>query len=183
MLIRKIRRRVKTQNDLISYGSEILASDEMEQAFSQTHHNWSTVGEHTMRVAKTSLAICYSLDKLHIKTDIPAVVKGSLCHDLGILGRDRKYSSQKECSRQHPLDSTVVAQKLVKDLPVKTSDIIERHMWPCGKSKFPNSLECVIVSSADKIAAVKDFVKGYMTRCSFSGGGAKPFPFYNQTIV
>ena len=88
----------------------ILDSEEMRQAFRQKHHTLSTVGEHTMRVAMTSLAICGALKKLHIRTDTQAVVTGSLSHDLGILGRNEKYSSSRECSRQHPADSVEVAE-------------------------------------------------------------------------
>ncbi len=157
---KRARRKEKTQEDLLKYGSDILDSDEMKEAFRQTHHTRSTVGEHTRRVAENSLAICYVLRKLHIKTDIPAVVTGSLCHDLGILGRDEKYASNKECYRQHPADSVRVAQKLVEDLPDKTQDIIERHMWPTADSKIPNSLEGMVVSVADKTAAVEDFIRG-----------------------
>ena len=70
---RRELRRGQMQADLSRYGRRILDSGEMRQAFKQTHHTFSTVGEHTMRVAMTSLAICYALKKLHIKTDIPAV--------------------------------------------------------------------------------------------------------------
>ena len=159
-LSKRARRKERIREDLTRYGSEILNSDEMSKAFRQTHHSRATVGDHSMRVAKTSLRICYALDKLQIKTDIPAVVTGSLCHDLGIVGRDTKFSNQLECSRQHPVDSAEIAQNLIKDLPDKTADIIERHMWPIGNSKFPNSLEGVIVSAADKYAALKDLVQG-----------------------
>lgn len=148
------------KNDIERYGSDILNSDELQQAYDQTHHTWSTVGEHTLRVAAASLAICYALRKIHVSTDTSAVVKGALCHDLGILGRYDKYKSNKECSRQHPADSVEVARRLVEDLPEKTADIIERHMWPAGHSKAPNSLECMIVSVADKYAAIKDLVQG-----------------------
>ena len=158
---RQEERRESMQRDLERYGGRILHSDEMRRAFRQKHHTLSTVGEHTMHVAMTSLAICYALNKLHVKTDIPAVVTGSLGHDLGILGRNEKYGSSRECSRQHPEDSAEVAEKLMGELPKKTEDIITRHMWPVGKSKPPNSLEAVIVSAADKIAAVEDFVEGY----------------------
>ena len=153
-------RKSQIRSDMEHYGSEILNSEELNQAYGQTHHTWSTVGEHTLRVASASLAICYMLRKLHIQTDIPAVVKGSLCHDLGILGRNEKYASKSECSREHPSDSVKVARRLVKDLPDKSADIIERHMWPAGHSKAPNSIEGVIVSTADKYAAVKDIVQG-----------------------
>ena len=146
--------------DIERYGADILDSEEMQHSFEQTHHTWSTVGEHTLRVAAASLVICYALRKIHIRTDISVVVKSALCHDLGILGRDEKYSSWKECSRQHPTDSVQVARKLMKDLPEKSADVIERHMWPGGHSKMPNSLECVIVSAADKYAAVKDLICG-----------------------
>jgi uncharacterized protein len=147
--------------DLIRYGGEILNSEEMRRAFTQRHHTLSTVGAHTMRVAMTSLAICYALQRLHIRTEIPAVVKGALCHDLGILGRNEKYHSAGECSSQHPIDSVEIGNRITGGLSEKTKDIITRHMWPVGKSKPPNSLEAAIVSTADKIAAVEDFVEGY----------------------
>ena len=154
------RRRDRMLEDLSRHGGAILDSQEMRQAFRQKHHKLSTVGDHTMRVARASLGICYALDKLKIPTDIPAVVTGSLCHDLGILGRDEKYSSDKECGQQHPVDSVDTAHKLLGELPEKTEDIIYRHMWPFAGSKPPNSLEAAIVSTADKLASVEDYVKG-----------------------
>ena len=108
-----------------------------------------------------SLSMCHALRRLHIQTDIPAVVKGSLCHDLGILGRNEKYSSAGECARRHPADSLEVAEKLIGALPEKTRDIISHHMWPVGHCKPPDSLEAAIVSAADKLAAVEDFIEGY----------------------
>ena len=44
-------------------------------------------------------------------------------------------------------------------MPDKTEDIIERHMWPAGHTKAPNSIEGFVVSVADKYNAVKDLVK------------------------
>jgi uncharacterized protein len=131
----------------------------MKQAFDQTHHNWSTLGEHTMRVAMSSVMICYALRKLHIKVNIPVVVIGALCHDLGMLGRE-KYSSAKETSREHPKESVAVARELVEDLPEEAESVIERHMWPIGETEAPDSIEGVVVSVADKYNAVKDIVKG-----------------------
>ena len=153
-------RRDRIRNDLELYGEEVLNSEEMRQAFEQTHHTWSTVGEHTFRVAFTSVLISYALKKLNIKVSVPAVVVGALCHDLGILGRKNKFSSAKEMSREHPKDSVAVARELVGEMPDKTEDIIERHMWPAGQSKAPNSIEAAIVSAADKYSAVKDIIKG-----------------------
>ena len=153
-------RKERIKNDIDSFGGDILSSDELKEAYNQTHHMWSTVGEHTLRVTASSVMICYALRKLGIKANIPAVVIGSLCHDLGILKRDEKYESKKECYREHPADSVKVAKELVPDLTEHSADIIERHMWPGGSSKLPNSVEGMIVSVADKYAAVKDIVKG-----------------------
>ena len=153
-------RRDRIKGDLMLYGNDVLQSEEMKQAFQQTHHQWSTVGEHTFRVAFSSVMICYALRKLNVKVSIPAVVVGALCHDLGILGRSEKFSSAKECSREHPRDSVDVARGIVGEMPNKTEDIIERHMWPAGESEVPNSIEGVVVSVADKYSAVKDLVKG-----------------------
>lgn len=153
-------RKERIKNDIDSFGGDILSSDELKEAYEQTHHMWSTVGEHTLRVTASSVMICYALRKLGIKANIPAVVIGSLCHDLGILKRDEKYESKKECYREHPADSVKVAKELVPDLTKHSADIIERHMWPGGSSKLPNSVEGMIVSVADKYAAVKDIVKG-----------------------
>ena len=153
-------RKDRIKGDLMRYGSGVLTSEEMKQAFEQTHHQWSTVGEHTFRVAFSSVMICYALRKLNIKVSIPAVVVGALCHDLGILGRSEKFSSAKECSREHPKESVEVAREIVSDMPEGTEDIIERHMWPAGESEAPNSIEGVVVSVADKYSAVKDIVKG-----------------------
>ena len=153
-------RKDRIKDDLMHYGNDVLQSEEMKKAFEQTHHQWSTVGEHTFRVAFSSVMICYALRKLNIKVSIPAVVIGALCHDLGILGRNEKFSSARECSIEHPKESVEVARGLVSDMPDKTEDIIERHMWPIGESEAPNSIEGVVVSVADKYSAVKDLVKG-----------------------
>ena len=158
------KQKAQIEKDIVRYGKNILSSDELQKAYRQTHHTWSTVGEHTIRVAAASLMICYALRKIHVQTDVSAVVEGSLCHDLGILGRDEKYTSDKECKRQHPVDSVEVARELVDDLPEKSADIIERHMWPAGHSKAPNSIEGVIVSTADKYAALQDIVEGSVVK-------------------
>ena len=110
----------KYVNDEIErYGSDVLHSELMQQAFRQKHHLRSTVGEHTLRVARTSIKIGRTLQKLHVRVDIPAVVIGSLCHDLGIVGRDEKYSSDKECYKKHSADSVTIARDLLDDLPEK----------------------------------------------------------------
>ena len=137
-------RKERIRKDIDLYGEKVLQSEEMQEAFNQKHHVWSTVGEHTIRVAMSSVMLCYALN----------------CHDLGILGRNDKYSSGKECSREHPGESVKVAKELVEELPDGSEEIIERHMWPMGQSKAPSTIEGMVVSVTDKYTAIKDFVKG-----------------------
>ena len=153
-------RRQRIEQDVKRYGGEVLESDQMKQAFRQTHHRWATVGEHTLRVTMSSVLLSYALRKMNINVNIKDVVIGALCHDLGILGRHEKYDSPKESKREHPKESVDVAKVLVDDLPENAEDIIERHMWPAADSKAPNSIEGAVVSVVDKYSAVKDLVKG-----------------------
>ena len=146
--------------EILRYGEEILRSDIMEQAFRQTHHRRCTVGDHTLRVARTSVRISHVLQRLHIRVDLQAVVIGSLCHDLGIIGRADKYSSVLECYRNHPADSVETARELLGDLPEGTAEIIRRHMWPLTIRSIPASREGFIVSAADKYSALVDLFRG-----------------------
>ena len=85
---------------------------------------------------------------------------GQICHDLGILGRYEKFSGNRECYRQHPIDSVVIARVLANDLSDKSADIIERHTWPAAHSKRPNSLHliCPLRFSATKCATLSSTV-------------------------
>lgn len=142
---------------LNKYGKNIVDSPEFEQAMNQRHHLRSSVGMHTMRVVAASVWICYLLKKIHVQTDSESVVKGALCHDLGILDRDEKFDNNKECYREHPVESVEVAKKLLPDLSEKSAEIIRTHMWPVT-SELPTCREGVIVSLADKVVAVRDFL-------------------------
>lgn len=141
------------------YGKSIMHSEEFKQAMNQCHHKRSSVGMHTMRVVAASIWVCYLLKKIHVHTDSEAVVKGALCHDLGILGRDEKFESNKECYREHPEESVEVAKELIPNLSTKAEAIIRTHMWPVT-TEAPTCKEGVIVSLADKVVAIRDF-------CSF----------------
>ena len=140
------------------YGGSILRSPEFRTAMNQTHHNFTTVGDHTIRVARTSIRLCNLLNKMHIKTNVSDVVVGSLCHDLGILGRDTCFKNRKECYHEHPVRSLDVARRLVPDINYNTEKIIRCHMWPLTLTRVPTSRESLIVSVADKYAAIGDGV-------------------------
>ncbi len=156
----RVSRRERVDDDIERYGGDLLRSEVMRKAFAQKHHLRSTVGDHTLRVTRTGVNISHVLQKLHIPVDVRSVVVGSLCHDLGIIGRHQKYTTVRECYRRHPDDSAEVARELLPDLPEKTEKIIRRHMWPVMRSRIPDSIEGFVVSAADKYCSVVDLIRG-----------------------
>ena len=145
------------ERKLHRYGDRILERPEFEQAMQQTHHKRTTVGKHTLNVAAAAIGICIVLDKVHIKVKEEDVVEGALLHDLGILGRHEKYKDNHECLRRHAEDSVKTAREILPELSENTEGIIRSHMWPLFGSR-PRTKEAVIVSAADKIASIRDWV-------------------------
>ena len=152
-------KRETVEAELQEYGGKILRRPEFLMAFSQKHHHVTTVGDHSLRVAKASIRICGALSKLRIPIRKEDVVVGALCHDLGILGRHVKYKNNTVCRKMHPKDSVDVAKRILPELNENTEGIIRDHMWPFG-GRRPKSREGLIVSLADKYAAVRDAVEG-----------------------
>ena len=153
----KQEKREAIDRELHKYGDSILNGSEFGKAMTQRHHRRTSVGEHTLRVAVIALSITYVLRKIHVSVKKEDVVKGALCHDLGMLGRDEKYRNDRECHREHPAESARVAKRIIPDLNENTEHIIRDHMWPLAGQR-PHSKECVIVSAADKIASVRDLL-------------------------
>ena len=87
-----------------TYGAEVLDSPEFRKAKEQKHHHVTTVGDHSLGVAYVSVKICRFLNAMHIKTDTESIVRGALCHDLGIVGRYEKFSNNLVCWQKHPKD-------------------------------------------------------------------------------
>ena len=147
----KKQRTVHAEKDLVRYGRDIIISDIFVSGFDQTHHYYTTVADHTLNVALTSLEMAYRLEKLHIHLDKRPLVTGALCHDLGIIGRHNKYKNDAICCQLHPLDSVKAARTLLKDLDPKTRKIISRHMFPMTPLP-PTSLTGWVVDIADTIS-------------------------------
>ncbi len=154
------RRSLRLLSDLESGTSlKIYHSDYFSAALSQTHHNQTTVAIHTLGVAVTSLRIYYILRALGFELDKESLLKSSLCHDLGIIGRSEKFESNRECLKQHPVDSVIAAREIFPDLDERTEDAIRHHMWPCTLLP-PHHREGFVVTVADKYCAAIEGVAG-----------------------
>ncbi|MDO4804967.1 MAG: HD domain-containing protein [Lachnospiraceae bacterium] len=144
--------------DVNSIGREILESKEFARALEQTHHDKTTVGNHSIEVACIALKLSRRLKAFHIPVNEEAVVRGALCHDLGILGRDDKYPNNFICLHRHPKDSLVAADELLGGLTEMEKDIIANHMFPLTFIP-PHHKEAVLVSCADKISSIREVVR------------------------
>lgn len=140
---------------ILTYGLDIMQTPEFQDAFLQEHHYHTTVAEHSINVAVAGVIMCVLLDRLHVSFDLEYVVQASLCHDLGIMGREEKYRSEFECCMRHPLESVEVARRIIPNCSERTLEAIETHMWP-ARPGCPKSVEGFIVTLADKHAAIME---------------------------
>ena len=152
---RKERRNQRNDILIRKYGNDILKSSEFEIALSQKHHHRSSVGDHSILTARAGLTMCKMFNKTGIRIDERKVVRISLLHDLGMLGRDDRYRNNHECRQLHPKNSAITARKLWNDIDPKSIRAITSHMWPLSSSA-PRSKEAVILCVADKVTALGD---------------------------
>jgi uncharacterized protein len=154
-LKRKEQRNLRNDVLIKRYGNDILHSDEFEVALSQVHHHRSSVGDHSIHTARAGLTICNLINKTGIRIDKRKLVRISLLHDLGMLGRDERYRNNFICGYLHPKNSAITAQKLWHDIDEKSVKAIESHMWPLSFT-MPTSKEAFILCLADKVTAIGD---------------------------
>ncbi len=152
---RKEQRNRRNDALIKRYGDDILKSEEFEVALAQKHHHRSSVGDHSIMTARAGLTMCKVINKTRFHIDERKVVRISLLHDLGMLGRDERYRNNFMCGYLHPKNSAVTAQKLWSDIDPKSIRAIQSHMWPLSPS-MPHSKEAFILCLADKVAALGD---------------------------
>ena len=139
---------------IIKYGKSILCSEEFLASFSQKHHMGTTVGDHTLGVTAEAVRICLTCS---ITDDITLenTVVASLCHDLGILGREEKFKNNVQCLIQHPIDSVDAYRALTGDENERILDAIKCHMFPL-KLRMPGYKEGWVLVIADKTASIRE---------------------------
>lgn len=144
----------RIKDTIVKYGWKILQSEEFDATFHQTHHLNRTVGDHTLGVAAEAVKLCMKRAMTDDST-LKTVVVAALCHDLGIMGREKKYGNNFQCLVRHPLDSIEVYEKITGEKEKKVIDAIKHHMFPL-KPAMPGYREGWILIRADKIAAIKE---------------------------
>ena len=139
---------------ILKYGSSILCSEEFRKTFEQTHHHITTVGDHTLGVTSEAVKICLR-HGLEDDYTLSNVVTSCLCHDLGIIGREDKFSNNLETLVWHPRHSAEVYMDMTGEEDKRVLNSIRSHMFPL-KMCIPRYKESWILVLADKIGASRE---------------------------
>lgn len=134
-----------------------MASPLFQEAMEQTHHLRTTVGDHSINVAYYGLIICALLVHIGIRINERELVRASLCHDLGIVGRSHKFKNNRECCVRHPIDSLAIAEQMLPDLTDVERDSIRYHMFPL-LCRNPHHAVGWVITIADKISQMRDMI-------------------------
>ncbi len=144
--------------DLFTRGKSIILSPEAQVMKRFTQHGETTVFEHCVAVAKYSLLIAYSLEKLfRIEIDKDSLVRGALLHDYFLYDWHEKGQGRRFHGFTHPGVALKNADRDF-DLNEIEKDIIVKHMFPLAPS-LPSHRESFIVSLADKWCALAETFK------------------------
>ena len=147
----------RISRDVLRCGSDILYSEQFKKAAYETHHLQSSVYDHSITVCITSVQICLFLQKLGFRINEKDLIHASLCHDLGMIGRRKKFRKRTDAWQRHANDSASIAHKLIPDLSENADSMIKTHMWPVSSS-HPRSREAFILNAAEKYSSIADWV-------------------------
>lgn len=111
------------------------------------HHYGVSRMQHCLNVSYYSYMIC---KKLHL--DYRSVARAALLHDLFHYDCSKKKFGVFRHAAIHPKLALRNAEKITL-LNAMEKDIIEKHMWLCGKA-IPRYKESYVVSLVDKYSAV-----------------------------
>ncbi|MBR0397217.1 MAG: HD domain-containing protein [Eubacterium sp.] len=152
----------KICRDIRRHGQDILRSELFQKAGNETHHLRSSVSDHSLYVSITGVRICHFLKHFGIRMNEKDLIQASLCHDLGMVGREDKYKTRRTAWRAHADESARLAKTVVPDINDTVKSMISTHMWPAS-GKRPETKEGAILTIADKYASIADWA-GVITK-------------------
>ena len=120
------------RKEIRAVAPDILRSKNFRSTRSHVQHGNMTVNDHSMNVAKYSLAIS---EKLHIPCEKKDLIRGALLHDYFLYDwhTPDHISPHKLHGFYHPGRALHNAQKEYHLTP-REKDIIKKHMWPLTNS-------------------------------------------------
>ena len=136
--------------------SDILKSKNFNSTKEHIQHGNMTVNNHSMNVAKYSLAIS---EKLRIPCKKDELIRGALLHDYFLYDWHDKKVGLKDLRKFYKLHGfshpSIALNNAKRDfaLTQRQEDIIKKHMWPLT-IKPPVCREAWVVSLADKYCSL-----------------------------
>lgn len=124
------------------------------QELKRYRHHHTTIYDHNIIVAYLSYRFAGILP-----VNKSALLRGALLHDFFFYDwRTEKPPSGKLHAFEHPRISLANARQHFDSLTPAECDIITKHMWPLTVDP-PRHLETLVVSMADKAAAVMEYIE------------------------
>ena len=135
--------------------SRVLAELERDGQYDRLkqfrQHGESTVYDHSLNVARAALR---AADRLNLKLDREALVRGALLHDYFLYDWHEPDPNRPNHAFFHPRMAWENARRDY-DLGDKEADIIRRHMFPVVPIP-PRTAEGWVVCLADKLCALQE---------------------------
>ncbi len=152
------------QKELNQYAWDILHSGNFDSSKNNMQHGNISVKEHSIQVARQSVALSDKLGIAHSRRDL---VRGALLHDYFLYDwhKDDKENPHRLHGFHHPARALRNAEQEY-NLTDRQKEIIIKHMWPLT-IKPPMCREAWVVTAADKYCSFLETVhlqKGHRRR-------------------
>ena len=152
------KKQKKIQKELNRYAWDILHSENFDSSKNNMQHGSISVKEHSIQVARYSVAFSELLGVEHSRRDL---VRGALLHDYFLY--DWHVPDEEN---PHPLHGFYHPGRALRNaleeysLTERERDIIRKHMWPLTLVP-PGCREAWIVTAADKWCSLMETLHMY----------------------
>lgn len=154
---RKMERYRTLHEQIKLEAGDILFSKNFRRTREHVQHGNMTVKEHSLSVARYSLALS---EKLHLHCNRRELVRGALLHDYFLYDwhkNDKENVHRRLHGFYHP---GIALQNALREyeLTDRERDIIKKHMWPLTVVP-PTCREAWIVTAADKWCSLMETLR------------------------
>ena len=134
-------------------GEGILLSEGMQRMRTYKQHGMTSIFSHSVNVACVSVWLAA---RLHLRVDERAMIRGALLHDYFLYDWHVSAKEHRWHGFRHAGTALANASRDF-ELGDVERDVIRKHMFPLNPA-LPRYRETVIVTLADKVCAVQEFM-------------------------
>ncbi|GHU52114.1 hydrolase [Clostridia bacterium] len=135
--------------EFVSFITDLLKSDEIQNLKNFKHHIKTTRFQHSLNVSYYNYIVCKKL-----RWDFVSAARAGILHDLYFY-ETAEYVGEVRHNKNHPVVALQNAEKFGLNLLEK--DIITKHMFPCTL-KLPKYKETFVIIVVDKFCAIMEFL-------------------------